>query len=213
MQNSLDVPTNSVAQVAAAIEERTLGLPSSKVQGVTRLEKRPSKATLPGRAFTAPRTQSLERARIRRDNLDELAYPLIASAPKQSSIYGDRIVRKVGSTYSFKTPPSNRKGRIFGPADADEINKRLKHMRKGSLDSTKTSRSATWFKNSGRYPSSTGFYLQEPGRTPGHDGSIFGSSRPSLEVKASLDKRRSPSAVSGQAASRRDKGKARMVEC
>lgn len=183
--NSLDVPTNSVDQVAAAIEEKrgrhnnnnntanTATNPAhrkenerpSHQQQDADLHRRPS-TSLQGRAFAAPRTASLERQRQAKEDIAQLERALEASPrkhnplrrfhhhrakncppnnnennrPSSSYPYGAEggavIVRgaSVGPTYtntsaaasfSFKTPPSNRKGRVIADSDAEVLRRRL----------------------------------------------------------------------------------------
>ncbi|KXL43078.1 hypothetical protein M433DRAFT_92684, partial [Acidomyces richmondensis BFW] len=94
--NSLDVLPNSVAQVAAAIEEKRAAAHhhrnhSSELRptGATRHRSVSSPARIrrkasytQGRAFAAPRQQSLDRQREERAHLDELRY-LLDSSPRK----------------------------------------------------------------------------------------------------------------------------------
>ncbi|EME88122.1 uncharacterized protein MYCFIDRAFT_96359, partial [Pseudocercospora fijiensis CIRAD86] len=72
--NSLDVMPNSVAQVAAAIEEKRAH------RRLNHSRRQPSYAQ--GRAFAAPRQQSLDRQREQRADMDELR-GMIDSSPRK----------------------------------------------------------------------------------------------------------------------------------
>lgn len=94
-QNSLDVLPNSVAQVAAAIEEKrshhrshrrteshvsTQTVQASPARGTVATQTRPSR--LQGRAFAAPRQQSLERMRASEADLRRIEETLESSPRK-----------------------------------------------------------------------------------------------------------------------------------
>ncbi|KAF7678587.1 hypothetical protein GT037_003968 [Alternaria burnsii] len=114
--NSLDVVPNSVAQVAMAIEEKRTARRSPP-----RLGRRPSES-VQGRAFAAPRMQSLERMRAREEAIQELGQALEQSPRK----YG---LRRANSNFDYHTPPSNRKGRIVGDGEAADLQDRLRRVR------------------------------------------------------------------------------------
>ncbi|CAN9218288.1 unnamed protein product [Alternaria alternata] len=114
--NSLDVVPNSVAQVAMAIEEKRTARHSPP-----RLSRRPSES-VQGRAFAAPRMQSLERMRAREEAIQELGQALEQSPRK----YG---LRRANSNFDYHTPPSNRKGRIVGDGEAADLQDRLRRVR------------------------------------------------------------------------------------
>ncbi|KAL1797819.1 hypothetical protein ACET3X_004425 [Alternaria dauci] len=114
--NSLDVVPNSVAQVAMAIEEKRTARHSPP-----RLGRRPSES-VQGRAFAAPRMQSLERMRAREEAIQELGQALEQSPRK----YG---LRRTNSNFDYHTPPSNRKGRILGDGEAADLQDRLRRVR------------------------------------------------------------------------------------
>ncbi|KAF9636954.1 Arrestin-like protein [Lasiodiplodia theobromae] len=76
--NSLDVVPNSVAQVAAAIEEKR-GHPAHR--RARTLSRRPSRS-VQGRAFAAPRMQSLDRMRAEAEDLRELGH-LLEHSPRK----------------------------------------------------------------------------------------------------------------------------------
>ncbi|KAF2757872.1 hypothetical protein EJ05DRAFT_438960, partial [Pseudovirgaria hyperparasitica] len=81
--NSLDIVPNSVAQVAAAIEEkRSNSNPADDPPTSSpRLRRRPS-VTVQGRAFAAPRFQSLDRMRSETEVIQHLGRDLEASPRK-----------------------------------------------------------------------------------------------------------------------------------
>jgi hypothetical protein len=171
--NSLDVVPNSVAQVAAAIEEkrakshqRSHSRQSSRPPGAApiknalpnpgspaKLSRRPSSsASVQGRAFAAPRKQSLDRMRTEAEELFELG-KLLDTSPRKYH-YSPRR-RAIASThkaqpsqndnYGYQTPPSNRKARILSDELGDEvtnIRNRLRRMR-----SSETNRSIVSTRN------------------------------------------------------------------
>ncbi|KAL7772533.1 hypothetical protein CFE70_002492 [Pyrenophora teres f. teres 0-1] len=114
--NSLDVVPNSVAQVAMAIEEKRTAR-----QTPLRLGRRPSQS-VQGRAFAAPRMQSLERIRARDEVIQELGQALEQSPRKYA-------LRRANSNFDYRTPPSNRKGRILGDGEAADLQDRLRRVR------------------------------------------------------------------------------------
>ncbi|KAI6833693.1 hypothetical protein KC332_g4312 [Hortaea werneckii] len=116
--NSLDVVPNSVAQVAAAIEERRAHHHARrKSESKTRahqptrqhsvssparakdLRRKPSYK--PGQAFAAPRQQSLDRERAKYADLRELEHSLDSSPRKHQTRLQALTLRKMGSTMSF----------------------------------------------------------------------------------------------------------------
>ncbi|EON63498.1 hypothetical protein W97_02726 [Coniosporium apollinis CBS 100218] len=186
--NSLDVVPNSVAQVAAAIEEKRTALlhaqtydqdegsrrlaskskplphaPPSQQQSPHSLYRRPS-LSVQGRAFAAPRKQSLDRMRAHQDDLAALTN-LVQSSPRrfysppkskaphqqqrrepqqrehthretsnQPSV--PHQVRRTQSSYDYRTPPSNRKGRLLEGESVEDFKARLRRM--GSSASNRT---------------------------------------------------------------------------
>ncbi|KAK5162697.1 hypothetical protein LTR04_003095 [Oleoguttula sp. CCFEE 6159] len=151
-KNSLDVVPNSVAQVAAAIEEKRSHTflshaatqpHSPSTRTAHQIRRQPSQShSVQGRAFAAPRLQSLERMRAEADDMQQLGYMLDAS-PRKAKM----TIRKVPSgglsgigvggggfavEYQYHTPPSNRKGRVFfdgADANVEEVRRRLRTMR------------------------------------------------------------------------------------
>lgn len=109
---------NSVAQVAMAIEEKRSATTLRCGHSPSRLGRRPSQS-VQGRAFAAPRMQSLERMRARAEDIQELGKVLDQSPRK----YG---VRRMNSNWDYQTPPSNRKGRILGDGEAADLRDRLR---------------------------------------------------------------------------------------
>ena len=178
--NSLDVLPNSVAQVAAAIEEKRAGQhhTRSHSRNLGRLPSRQLSVSSParskdirrqpsytqGRAFSAPRQQSLDRQRAERADLDELQQ-IIDTSPRKNKPQGlikGAFIKKKGSNVSFgdislggksvggssvlegiayRTPPSNRKARHFDGAreEVEILRDRLQRMRSfDSMHSKKT---------------------------------------------------------------------------
>lgn len=160
--NSLDVVPNSVAQVAAAIEEKRAkshqrsqsrqprppgALPTNDAHALphpgspTKIARRPSNASVQGRAFAAPRKQSLDRVRVEAEELFELGKLLDTSprkyhySPRQRAIASSHRSQKGSQSdiiYGYQTPPSNRKARILSDEMGDEvehIRNRLRRMR------------------------------------------------------------------------------------
>ncbi|KAF2009159.1 hypothetical protein BU24DRAFT_497355 [Aaosphaeria arxii CBS 175.79] len=119
--NSLDVVPNSVAQVAAAIEEKRTANSYPRAHSPPRLGRRPSQS-VQGRAFAAPRMQSLDRMRAEADDLEELGHILDQSPRKYPP-------RRVNPDYTYHTPPSNRKGRIVGGKDMADLRQQLRNVR------------------------------------------------------------------------------------
>jgi hypothetical protein len=168
--NSLDVVPNSVAQVAAAIEEKRAHRHhrrrSSDTKPSTRATHRrgrsissPARAQsvrrkpsyTQGRAFAAPRQQSLDRQRAERADIDHLRNLLDSSPRKHAAQLHGFTLRKVASNVSlggrsvghdsaframaFRTPDT--KHELHQPSSeaegVDSIRERMKRMR--SFDS------------------------------------------------------------------------------
>lgn len=160
--NSLDVVPNSVAQVAAAIEEKRAksqqrsqsrqprppgALPTNESHVLphpgspTKMARRPSNVSVQGRAFAAPRKQSLDRVRTEAEELFELGRLLDTSprkyhySPRQRAIASTHKAQTGSQSeimYGYQTPPSNRKARILSDEMGDEvkdIRNRLRRMR------------------------------------------------------------------------------------
>ncbi|KAL6709321.1 hypothetical protein ACN47E_001728 [Coniothyrium glycines] len=130
--NSLDIVPNSVAQVALAIEEkRTVHALQHNPSSSSHLRRRPSLG-VQGRAFAAPRMQSLDRMRARAEDLQEIGQALDQSPRKY-------VLRRTASTREYHTPPSNRKGRILGEGEAADLQDRLRRVRSNeSIGSRRT---------------------------------------------------------------------------
>ncbi|KAM3415566.1 hypothetical protein BST61_g9087 [Cercospora zeina] len=144
--NSLDVVPNSVAQVAAAIEEkracRQLSRSRSRRQDASHGRHRscssPTATIKPlsnasyaqGRAFAAPRLQSLERQREHRVDMEQIR-SVIDSSPRKYAprlkkgtalikvasntslarmAFGTRSTEMVGASDAFSTPPNQTAG-------------------------------------------------------------------------------------------------------
>jgi hypothetical protein len=176
--NSLDVVPNSVAQVAAAIEEKRAKVHHKRAQSKrhmasttitdttimpqspdtpTGLARHGSKASVgnssvQGRAFAAPRKQSIDRIRQEADDIAEIGKILEQSprkyfySPRRRAIAAQHQPTPSGSdVYKYHTPPSNRKGRVLSDDSGEEvvnIRDRLRRMR-----STETTRSGTSNRN------------------------------------------------------------------
>ncbi|KAK6441942.1 hypothetical protein LTR95_001830 [Oleoguttula sp. CCFEE 5521] len=167
--NSLDVLPNSVAQVAAAIEEkrgvrdRYQSMGSQRRSGRQRsvptqtrghdLDRKPSYTQ--GRAFAAPRQQSLDRQRAAQAQIQDLRHRLESSPRKHPPLPISTkgvLLQKVGSSISFgalssgdksstsgsmfgsiryHTPPRTRQGWQIGPAtdtEAGGLRERLRRL-------------------------------------------------------------------------------------
>ena len=120
-QNSLDVVPNSVAQVAMAIEEKRTAYTYQRGQSPPRLGRKRSQSGQ-GRAFAAPRMQSLDRMRAQVEDLQELGQILDRSPRKPT-------IRRINSNWDYHTPPSNRKGRVVDDGEAAELQDRLRRVR------------------------------------------------------------------------------------
>lgn len=169
--NSLDVVPNSVAQVAAAIEEKRSHRQISRTRSkrsvnrhgrqrsvssparVPDLRKQPSYAQ--GRAFAAPRLQSLERQRELKADIDDLRNIIDCSPRKQAPhppLLPNTTIKKAASNLSLATLKFTSKSTetlgILGAmsyhtpprpataADADSFRDRLRRM--GSSDSIRS---------------------------------------------------------------------------
>nr|OQO27784.1 hypothetical protein B0A51_05842 [Rachicladosporium sp. CCFEE 5018] len=183
--NSLDVLPNSVAQVAAAIEEkrgvkdrfRSMGSqqPSGRRRSVSTppkghtLDRKPSYTQ--GRAFAAPRQQSLDRQRAALAQMQDLRHRLESSPRKHPPLPISTkgvYLQKVGSSISFgalstgdksstsgsmfgsiryHTPPRRRQGWQIGPAtgaEAGGLRERLRRLH--SANSMHSKKSAAHLK-------------------------------------------------------------------
>lgn len=98
-------------------------------QRTTSITRRPSQS-VQGRAFAAPRMQSLERMRARADDIQDLSQALDLSPRKYS-------LRRMNSNWDYHTPPSNRKGRILGDGEAADLKDRLRRVRSNATVGSK----------------------------------------------------------------------------
>ncbi|KAK7523849.1 hypothetical protein IWZ03DRAFT_339210, partial [Phyllosticta citriasiana] len=113
--NSLDVVPNSVAQVAAAIEEKRGGAPGERGRrSSSRGPSRRPSISVQGRAFAAPRMQSLDRMRKEMADLHEVEQILEHSPRKykigvQTNPHGgkERVIRRVQSAAGGISRPSS----------------------------------------------------------------------------------------------------------
>lgn len=120
-QNSLDVVPNSVAQVAMAMEEKRTAHTYQRGNSPSRLGRKRSQS-VQGRAFAAPRMQSLDRMRAQVQDLQELG-KILDHSPRKYAI------RRTHSNWDYHTPPSNRKGRVVEDGVAAELQDRLRKVR------------------------------------------------------------------------------------
>ncbi|KAF2433240.1 hypothetical protein EJ08DRAFT_96276 [Tothia fuscella] len=152
--NSLDVVPNSVAQVAAAIEEKRLKkhqrnrsqshpqaehLPTRSIHSPSKLARKPSSTTsVQGRAFSAPRKQSLDRIRAEADELCELGKLLDTSprryfySPRKRGITSRQTERSETESVGYRTPPANRRALVLSDdlgGEVANIRARLRRMR------------------------------------------------------------------------------------
>ncbi|KAL1600588.1 hypothetical protein SLS60_006974 [Paraconiothyrium brasiliense] len=118
--NSLDVVPNSVAQVAAAIEEKRTAHTYQRGHSPPRLGRRPS-SSVQGRAFAAPRMQSLDRMRAQAEEIQDLG-KILDQSPRKYSL------RRGNAHFDYHTPPSNRKGKILGDGDVADLQSRLRKI-------------------------------------------------------------------------------------
>ncbi|CAI6333080.1 unnamed protein product [Periconia digitata] len=130
--NSLDVVPNSVAQVAAAIEEKRTANTYKRGYSPPRLERQPSRS-VQGRAFAAPRTQSLERMRSQAEELHVLSKDVDQSPRKDGT-------QRLNTAWDYRTPPSNRKGKILADGDVADLQNQLRRVKSND---TVLSKSAT----------------------------------------------------------------------
>jgi hypothetical protein len=159
--NSLDVVPNSVAQVAAAIEEKRAKKhqrnrsrqPAQLDQNAqprasekafdsspSQLARRPStSASVQGRAFAAPRKQSLDRLRAEAEELNGIGKLLYKSPRKyvhsdQNRVITSKHTQQIfdSETYDYHTPPSNRRALVLSDelgSDIADVRARLRRMR------------------------------------------------------------------------------------
>lgn len=111
---------NSVAQVAAAIEEKRTTHTYPRGHSPPRLGRRSS--SVQGRAFAAPRLQSLDRMRAQAEEIHDLG-KILDRSPRKYNLRG------VNSSFDYHTPPSNRKGKILGEDDVADLQSRLRKVR------------------------------------------------------------------------------------
>ncbi|OQO00969.1 hypothetical protein B0A48_13658 [Cryoendolithus antarcticus] len=167
--NSLDVLPNSVAQVAAAIEQKRGDKDRFRLMGGQRQSGRRRSVSTPprghnldrkpsytqGRAFAAPRQQSLDRQRAAQAQMQDLRHRLESSPRKHPPLPISTkgvYLQKLGSSISFgalstgdksstsgsmfgsiryHTPPRRRQGWQIGPAidaEAGGLRERLRRL-------------------------------------------------------------------------------------
>jgi hypothetical protein len=113
-----------------AIEEKRSAHSRRRNPSSPRVTRRPSQS-VQGRAFAAPRMQSLDRMRSRAEDVEDLDQALDQSPRKHS-------LRHLNSVWDYHTPPSNRKGRIVGDGEAADIKDRLRRVRSNATIGSKT---------------------------------------------------------------------------
>jgi hypothetical protein len=107
-----------------AIEEKRSAHTNKRRPSTTRLGRRPLQS-VQGRAFAAPRMQSLDRMRARVEDIKDLSQVLDQSPRKYS-------LRQSNSNWDYRTPPSNRKGRIVGDGEVADLQHRLRRVHSNS---------------------------------------------------------------------------------
>lgn len=112
---------NSVAQVALAIEEKRTAYAYQHENAPSGLGRKRSRS-VQGRAFAAPRMQSLDRMRAQVEDLQELG-DLLDRSPRKYAVH------RTESNWNYHTPPSNRKGRVVDDGVAAELQNRLRRVR------------------------------------------------------------------------------------
>jgi len=75
--------------------------------------------------------QSLERMRARAEDIQEIGQVLDQSPRKYS-------LRRMNSNWDYRTPPSNRKGRIVGDGEAADLKDRLRRVRSNATIASRT---------------------------------------------------------------------------
>jgi hypothetical protein len=86
-----------------------------------RIGRRPSQS-VQGRAFAAPRMQSLDRKRSQVEDIKELGRVLDHSPRKFAS-------QRLHIDHDYRTPPPNRKGRIVEDGEVADLQDRLRRVR------------------------------------------------------------------------------------
>lgn len=104
-----------------AIEEKRIAHTHQRGHSPARLGRRRSQA-VQGRAFAAPRMQSLDRMRAQAEDLQELGQILDHSPRKHT-------LRCMNSNWDYHTPPSNRKGKIIDDGEVADLQNRLRRTR------------------------------------------------------------------------------------
>lgn len=86
-----------------------------------RLGRRSSR-TVQGRAFSAPRTQSLQRIRDRDEVIQELGQALEQSPRKHN-------IRRANSSFDYRKPSCSREGKVFVDGEAVDSQDHLRRIR------------------------------------------------------------------------------------
>ncbi|KAJ4993653.1 hypothetical protein SVAN01_00707 [Stagonosporopsis vannaccii] len=148
--NSLDVVPNSVAQVALAIEEKRTACIHQHGNSPSGLNRKRSQS-VQGRAFAAPRMQSLDRMRAQVEDLQELG-DILDHSPRKYAMC------RMEPNWDYHTPPSNRKGRVVDDGVAAELQDRLRRVRSNeTIGSNRNTLNRGNSSNSKRAESALGF--------------------------------------------------------
>jgi hypothetical protein len=101
--------------------EEKRNIHASREHSPPRIGRRPSQS-IQGRAFAAPRMQSLDRMRSQVEDIQELGRILDHSPRKHT-------FQQPNADRDYRTPPSNRKGRIVDGGEAADLQDRLRRVR------------------------------------------------------------------------------------
>lgn len=106
-----------MTQVALAIEEKRTAHAIRRKPSSIQVEKLPL-VSIQGRAFAAPRMQSLDQMRARAQDLQEIGKVLDQSPRKHD-------IRRAASARDYHSPSTKRRGRIFGEREVAGLQDRL----------------------------------------------------------------------------------------
>lgn len=105
-----------------AIEEKRTAHTYHRGRSPSALGRKRSQS-VQGRAFAAPRMQSLDRMRAQIEDLQQLS-EILDHSPRKYAIRPTN-----SSNWDYHTPPSNRKGRVVDDSEAAELQDRLRRVR------------------------------------------------------------------------------------
>lgn len=94
---------------------------ANRERSPSRLGRQPSQS-IQGRAFAAPRMQSLDRMRSQVEDIQELGRVLDHSPRKHNC-------QRPSTDRDYRTPPSNRKGRIVDDDEAADLKDQLRRVK------------------------------------------------------------------------------------